>query len=38
MQKAGILQGNGGYFDPQGNTTRAQAAKIISMIMDLKLK
>ena len=37
MQRAGIIQGDDqGRFDPNGNTTRAAAAKIICMLMQYK--
>ena len=35
MQKLGVISGtNNNCFDPHGNTTRAQAAKVVSVIMD----
>jgi len=37
MQRAGIFQGDDlGYFNPNGSTTRAAAAKIICMLMQYK--
>ncbi len=36
VQRAGIIDGKpGGVFDPKGNATRAEAAKIIKVLMDL---
>jgi hypothetical protein len=35
MQRAGIISGFEGRFMPAGSTTRAEASKIISMILDL---
>ncbi len=39
MQKAGILNGDGsGYFNPKENITRAEAAKIIEMLINYDKK
>lgn len=36
MQQAGIIGGRpGNFFDPKGNATRAEAAKVISIYLDL---
>ena len=36
MQQAGIINGRpGNLFDPEGNASRAEAAKMISVLLDL---
>ena len=36
MQQAGIISGRpGNLFDPEGNATRGEAAKMISILLDL---